>query len=204
MDYNIPEERAHTWSGQQGTPFSELPHSFQVSSFTHTVHVVHCTIIYSPWVFSQKQGKFDFCKIDTLSHNNYCTHWTIVTYLVQKRVFRSCLCAYIYNYVLVSLPQVAIHSFPWCVTILHSLDLQLTSEMAEDQLSLLRLLSSHGWQMFSFESSGSGEEMEFIMANGEVVRAGDFAVDKVCSRNIFIGLSSVGRYIPSLSLSLSS
>ena len=85
---------------------------------------------------------------------------------------------------LVSLPQVAIHSFPWCVTILHSLDLQLTSEMAEDQLSLLRLLSSHGWQMFSFESSGSGEEMEFIMANGEVVRAGEFAVDKVCSRNI--------------------
>lgn len=101
VDYNIPEERAHTWSGQQGTPFSELPHSFQ-----------------------------------------------------------------------------------------------LTSEMAEDQLSLLRLLSSHGWQMFSFESSGSGEEMEFIMANGEVVRAGEFAVDKLSDLRTAITLEGEPELFP--------
>ena len=43
--------------------------------------------------------------------------------------------------------------------------LQLTCPIPQDQLELLRLLSSHGSQVFSYRSSGS--EVEFVGANGE-------------------------------------
>ena len=48
---------------------------------------------------------------------------------------------------------------PYCVF------LQLTCPIPQDQLSLLRLLSSHANQVFSYRSSGS--EVEFVGANGE-------------------------------------
>ena len=42
---------------------------------------------------------------------------------------------------------------------------QLTCPVPQDQLSLLRLLSSHAQQVFSYSSSG--KEVEFVGSNGE-------------------------------------